>query len=229
MIKKLLYTGLIILEIMLFTGCDASSVPSVATDDVNEQSTENNESTIYEENNYTEESTTENSLGNGTDIPEISTENIIEKTDKYNIKKIYKKMSTKADVNVRKGPSEDYERFERLDEGTSVNVVGQCVETGWYMIELGGKKGFVSNKFLTDSSDTKLVLGDECPYSLYLLTNYEGQLGWFYIKDMGWQPLTYNEYLKDMADKGYTIETFPVYIGNWRDVGDVMWLGYSKK
>lgn len=50
-------------------------------------------------------------------------------------------------VNVRKGPSTDFERVGALKAGQEVTVTGEA-STGWYEIVYGEKKAYVSDKYL---------------------------------------------------------------------------------
>lgn len=59
-----------------------------------------------------------------------------------------KDMYVRSDVNVRKGPSTDYDLVGHLSFGTLVKVVGQYGEKGWYYVEYDQQNAFVSNKFL---------------------------------------------------------------------------------
>lgn len=55
----------------------------------------------------------------------------------------------KQTVNVRKGPSADYEKLGSLSANQKVTVTGQA-DNGWYRIEYNGAEGYVSDKYLTD-------------------------------------------------------------------------------
>ena len=50
-------------------------------------------------------------------------------------------------VNVRKGPSTDFDRVGALRHGQEIKVVGEA-STGWYEIVYGEEKAYVSNKYL---------------------------------------------------------------------------------
>lgn len=53
-------------------------------------------------------------------------------------------------VNIRKGPSTDYERIGSLNRGQEVLVSGQA-DTGWFEISYEEEKGYVSNRYLQDN------------------------------------------------------------------------------
>lgn len=52
-------------------------------------------------------------------------------------------------VNIRKGPSTDFERIGSLAFGQEITVTGQA-DTDWYEIQYGEDKAYVSNKYLSD-------------------------------------------------------------------------------
>ncbi|MBD5515421.1 MAG: SH3 domain-containing protein [Lachnospiraceae bacterium] len=56
-------------------------------------------------------------------------------------------MYATSSVNVRKGPSTDFERVGGLAYGQEVTVTGQA-DTDWYEIMYGEEKAYVSNKYL---------------------------------------------------------------------------------
>ena len=76
----------------------------------------------------------------------------VEETTKpeYTVTKLDKTMYAKSTVNVRKGPSTDFEKVSSLSTGKQVKVVGQSDQTGWYLIQFDGKEGYVSNSYLQD-------------------------------------------------------------------------------
>ena len=56
-------------------------------------------------------------------------------------------MYATSSVNVRKGPSTDFERVGGLTYGQEITVTGQA-DTDWYEIMYGEEKAYVSNKYL---------------------------------------------------------------------------------
>ena len=60
-------------------------------------------------------------------------------------------MYATGDVNVRKGPSTDYEKIGRLTLNQEVKVTGQSKSTGWYRIEFNGGEAYVSQNYLSTS------------------------------------------------------------------------------
>lgn len=71
-----------------------------------------------------------------------------------------KTMYAKQSVNVRKGPSADYEKVGSLNTNDEVIVIGQANETSWYQIQYNGSEAFVSNNYLSDSKVEIQVSGN---------------------------------------------------------------------
>lgn len=103
----------------------------------NEETTIGIEITTSSEN---EETTTE----------EETTKPVETTKPEYTVTKLDKTMYAKSTVNVRKGPSTDFEKVSSLSTGKQVKVVGQSDQTGWYLIQFDGKEGYVSNSYLQD-------------------------------------------------------------------------------
>ena len=56
-------------------------------------------------------------------------------------------MYAKQTVNVRKGPSADYEQLGSLSSGQEVTVTG-IADSGWYRIKYNDEDGYCSNNYL---------------------------------------------------------------------------------
>ena len=59
-------------------------------------------------------------------------------------------MYATSPVRIRNLPSTDGDTIASLSTNQEVTVTGQCNETGWYRIDLGGGSGYVNYKFLSD-------------------------------------------------------------------------------
>lgn len=223
------FMGLIICGTMVTGGCSGDEVATEENTTTIVENTTSNEVTSKEETT-TEEPITEEVTQPTTEEPTTVIEDVYEDFEGYKIKKLNCKMVTTARMNIRKGPRESYQRVGGLDINQEVKVTGYCETTGWYRVEHGGIVGYVTGLYLVEVEEEtyKLVLGDECPYPMLVKTNYSGQKGWFYRTEGNDKPDNYEDILKMIKDEGYTIENEPIYVGTWRDVGDVMWIGYSK-
>lgn len=80
----------------------------------------------------------------GTPIPSATPEIIVERLDSE------KTMYAASPVNVRTGPSTDYELCGYLNTADAVTVRGNA-DTGWYLIFYKEQECFVSNKYLQDT------------------------------------------------------------------------------
>lgn len=89
--------------------------------------------------------TTEESTIN--DIVPTDTEET--ETETTNITSLDKIMYATAEVNIRSGASTEYEKTGSLSINEEVQVTGSI--TGWYEVEINGTKGYVSDKYLSDS------------------------------------------------------------------------------
>lgn len=149
----------------------------------------------------------------------------------YTIERMDAMMQVVEGVNVRSGPDKDFDWVGSIIAEETVLVTGRCKETGWYQVKFGDLTGFVSNEYLVSEEETEsVILGDECPYPMLVKMTYEGQIGWFYRVDGQSQPDNYEELVKEITETdGYKIPHVAVYVGGWHDVGDVMWVGYSKE
>lgn len=60
-------------------------------------------------------------------------------------------------LNVRIGPSKDYESIGQVSSSDTITITGQA-STGWYRIDYDGEEGYISNSYVTiaetDSGET---------------------------------------------------------------------------
>ncbi|MCI5873971.1 MAG: SH3 domain-containing protein [Clostridiales bacterium] len=76
----------------------------------------------------------------------------------YTVKDMSATKYAKQSVNVRKGPSTEFEQLGSLSTNQKVTVTGQA-DTGWYRIDYNGKVGYVSDKYLSDQKVTASASG----------------------------------------------------------------------
>lgn len=60
-------------------------------------------------------------------------------------------MYSQRALNVRSGPSTDYDIYGYLEYNTEVKVLGQYEKNGWYLIEFFDGEAFASNRFIAES------------------------------------------------------------------------------
>lgn len=88
---------------------------------------------------------------------ETSTE--VDSEPTYTVIDMTKTMYAKQSVNVRSGPSSDYENLGSLTTNQEVLVTGQA-DTGWYRIDYNGGVAYVSNNYLSDTK-VEVVFPDD--------------------------------------------------------------------
>lgn len=77
------------------------------------------------------------------------------------VRRIGQTMYAIDSVNVREGPSTDFERIGRLSYGEEVFVIGQDEERNWYYIEYGDVAGYVSNNFISETEPPRQTAPEE--------------------------------------------------------------------
>jgi len=127
------------------------------TEDMEEPTTEETIETdtseeVVEETETSEvEETTEDVAEPTTEeTTETNTSEEVVETPAYTVTDMEKTMYAQRSVNVRSGPTTDYEKLGALKTNDEVKVTGQS-DNGWYRIEYNGNAGFVSNNYLGDA------------------------------------------------------------------------------
>lgn len=64
-------------------------------------------------------------------------------------------------VNIRKGPSTDFDKIGSLKKGDTIEVTGITSDSKWYQIEYNGQKGFLSVSYVTDYDSFMELLAQE--------------------------------------------------------------------
>ena len=65
---------------------------------------------------------------------------------------------TTETLNVRSGPGKEYDAIELVRSGEVVTITGQA-DNGWYQIDLDGKTGYVSDKYVSLNEDAAVPDG----------------------------------------------------------------------
>lgn len=164
--KKILTVGLTALAVALvITGCKDTNVETSETTETTEYSSEVIETSPVDELGETEEKseevstetenseTTEGTENTTDETEEVSEEAKVEteaeKLPSFTVEDMTATMYAQRAVNVRSGPSTDYDKIGGLNTNDEVKVTGRA-STGWYRIEYAGKEGYVSNSYLGD-------------------------------------------------------------------------------
>lgn len=77
-------------------------------------------------------------------VDDISGEEI--EVDPVDVGTLYATIS----LNVREGPSTDYDSIGYLDPGEGANILGYNYDYGWYLIEYGDGTGWVSGNYMAE-------------------------------------------------------------------------------
>lgn len=101
-----------------------------------------------------DEEATETDVETTTESEEETTEAKKEVTEVITIFEAPKTMYATLALNVRRGPSTDYEVVSHLKKAQAVEVTGQA-ETGWYQFMVDGEAAYASNQYL---SETEVVV-----------------------------------------------------------------------
>ena len=125
---------------------DNEEVENVVSDDTNEAETADENKDTNAESDAAGNGTADNETANNKAADnEVAEEAVLEYTvATYDESQV---MYASGPVNVRKGPSTDFERVGALKYGQEITVTGQA-DTNWYEIMYGEEKAYVSNKYL---------------------------------------------------------------------------------
>ncbi|MDE7428347.1 MAG: SH3 domain-containing protein, partial [Lachnospiraceae bacterium] len=131
---------------------DNKEVENADSDYKNQTETANeNKDTNAENDAAGNEKADNEAADNETADNEVTEEAVLEYTvTTYDESKV---MYASGPVNVRKGPSTDFERVGALTFGQEITVTGQA-DTNWYEIMYGEEKAYVSNKYLQNDKPT---------------------------------------------------------------------------
>lgn len=91
----------------------------------------------------------------------------------YTFQSLEKEMYAKAGVNVRNLPSTDGKKINLIPLWGKVKVTGQCVETGWYRVDIDGTTGYVSNNYLVDKKPTPTPTPPAFTGKAYIVADYD--------------------------------------------------------
>lgn len=132
---------------------EVATSESATTEDmsqsVEEESVEETDTAEAETTEESTEDSTEETTEETTTEEETTEEFKTEVTEEITVFDEKKTMYAVTAVNVRFGPSTEYEVVGHLSGGSAVEVTGQA-DTGWYQVNIG-ETAYVSNKYLSDT------------------------------------------------------------------------------
>lgn len=115
------------------------------------------------ENSDVENKTSEESSApeEGSESSEDTTsEEIDSEEPEFDVQEHNAVLFVKKAVNVRKGPSTDYEKIGSLKKGEQIQITG-IADTGWYQIQYGDMTAYVSSSYLIDEASYQAMIAEE--------------------------------------------------------------------
>lgn len=171
--KRFLLSFIILLTLMLIACGHSEDVISenLSTDTITEESkdTENDtssnmteetiENTETEETKDSETSDESDEANSESEFDEV--EDVEEpKEPEFVVKDYDAVLFVKNPVNVRKGPSTDYDVIGGLEKGKQITVTG-LVDTGWYRIQYNDENAYVYSSYLIDEASYQAMIAEE--------------------------------------------------------------------
>lgn len=166
--------------VLAMTACNTSA--EVSSENVDSQDVEISEQASNEvsENDFSEtadtseaeqdisEEISENQETDSENSEEVSEEESISETEsvseesepEFTVEEYSAVLYVKKAVNVRIGPSTDYEKIGGLNKGDQIQVTG-IADTGWYQIEYNGSEAYVSSNYLVDEATYQAIVAEE--------------------------------------------------------------------
>lgn len=126
--------------------------PSSSEEMSETESASEEESTSEEENASEPESASEEDS--------TSEEESVSEEPEFTVEAYDAVLFVKKAVNVRKGPSTDYEKIGGLSKGDQIQITG-IADTGWYRIQYNGEEAFVASSYLIDEASYQAMIAEE--------------------------------------------------------------------
>lgn len=93
-------------------------------------------------------------------VEETSEEESVSEEPDFTVEAFDAILFVKKAVNVRMGPSTDYDKIGGLNKGEQVQVTG-IADTGWYQIQYNGETAYVSASYLMDEASYQAMIAEE--------------------------------------------------------------------
>lgn len=119
-------------------------------EDVKEEQDSSKEDASDSENNSEEASEAE-------EVSEVEEESV---EPEFTVEEYNAVLFVKKAVNVRKGPSTDYEKIGGLNKGDQIQITG-IADTGWYQIQYNGATAYVASSYLMDEASYQAMIAEE--------------------------------------------------------------------
>lgn len=127
-----------------------------------EVSEQTSEEDVKEEQDSSKEdaSDSENNSEEASEAEEVSEEKEKSEEPEFTVEDYNAVLFVKKAVNVRKGPSTDYEKIGGLNKGDQIQITG-IADTGWYQIQYNGATAYVASSYLMDAASYQAMIAEE--------------------------------------------------------------------
>lgn len=127
-----------------------------------EVSEQTSEEDVKEEQDSSKEDATdsENNSEETSEAEEVSEEEEESVEPEFTVEDYNAVLFVKKAVNVRKGPSTDYEKIGGLNKGDQIQITG-IADTGWYQIQYNGVTAYVASSYLMDEASYQAMIAEE--------------------------------------------------------------------
>lgn len=127
-----------------------------------EESVQASEEDVKEEQDSSKEdaSDSENNSEEASEAEEVSEEEEESEEPEFTVEDYNAVLFVKKAVNVRKGPSTDYEKIGGLNKGDQIQITG-IADTGWYQIQYNGATAYVASSYLMDEASYQAMIAEE--------------------------------------------------------------------
>lgn len=149
------------------TSTEVSEVDEVADNEASDSETGSEGSEENTEDVATSEDSSDNEANSETTSEEASLEETSEEASEevseepaFTVEAYDAVLVVKKAVNVRMGPSTDYDKIGGLNKGDQVQVTG-IADTGWYQIQYNGTTAYVSANYLMDEASYQAMIAEE--------------------------------------------------------------------
>lgn len=112
------------------------------------------------EENASDENASEENVSDENAPEEVPSEESVSEEPEFTVEEHSAILFVKKAVNVRKGPSTDYEKIGGLSKGEQIQVTG-IADTGWYQIQYNGEEAYVASSYLMDEASYQAMIAEE--------------------------------------------------------------------
>lgn len=141
---------------------DSVDLQENSVEEKTEVSEQTSEEDVKEEQDSSKEdaSDSENNSEEASETEEVSEEEEESVEPEFTVEEYNAVLFVKKAVNVRKGPSTDYEKIGGLNKGDQIQITG-IADTGWYQIQYNGATAYVASSYLMDEASYQAMIAEE--------------------------------------------------------------------